>query len=138
MAQQKITSDFDQNFCPSQRRLTIARKDDSIFPALDLTGNNESYQNTSSLPHATVLGCADTAEIRHPDTGQTWIPRNLTWWKTASPEWRAIAMRVVFYLTATALDHSNTWSAIKYSAILLDAERRIATTSGTSLPLARE
>lgn len=112
------------------------RSDDPIFPALDLAKNNESYQN--SLSHATVLGCADTAEIRHPDTGQIWILRNFTWWKTASPEWRATPMKNVFYLMASALDHSNTWSAIKYSANLLDAERKIATTSGTSLPLARE
>jgi hypothetical protein len=116
--------------------LYAEQSDDPIFPALDLAGNNESYQN--SLLHATALGCVDTAEIRDPDTSQTWIPRNLTWWQKPSPEWRAVEMRNVFYLTAAALDHSNTWSAIKYSSILLEAERKIATTSGTSLPLARE
>jgi hypothetical protein len=52
------------------------RNDDPILPALDLAKNNESYQN--SLWHATALGCADATEIRYPDMGQTWIPKNFT------------------------------------------------------------
>jgi hypothetical protein len=97
--------------------------------------NDPTYYN--SLPHATVLGCVDSAEIRHPDTGQIWIPRNFTSWRSNSTEWQALPMNNMFLLLGLALDNSNTWNAINYG-VRLDAERKIVYPGGTSLPLARE
>lgn len=111
------------------------RSDDPIFPADLLADDQLNYFN--SLPHATVLGCVDTAEIRHPQTLQIWTPRNFTEWRTPSSEWQEDPMKNLFLLLGLALDHSNTWSAINYG-VSLDAERRIIYPGGTSLPLARE
>lgn len=113
----------------------LEQSDDPIFPADALTASNTTYYN--SLTHATVLGCMDNAEIRHPDTGQIWIPRNFTSWRTISPEWQESPMKNLFFVLGLALDHSNTWSATNYD-VVLDAQRKIEETQGISLPLARE
>ena len=54
---------------------------DPIFPAQQVYNGpgylEQIYYN--NLPHATVLGCADTAEIRDPDTGLIWHPVTMDW-----------------------------------------------------------
>jgi hypothetical protein len=56
---------------------------DPIFPAeQNYTGSGSGYLRQlyyNSLPHATVLGCADTIEIRDPDTGTIWQPKTMDW-----------------------------------------------------------
>jgi hypothetical protein len=109
--------------------------DDPIFPADAVAEDGLKFYN--SLPHATVFGCVDTAEIRHPETFQRWIPRNFTSWRTPSPEWQANPLNNQFLLLGLGLDVSNTWNAINYG-VRLDAERKIIQPGATSVPLARE
>jgi hypothetical protein len=109
--------------------------DDPIFPAQTLAEDGLNYLN--GLPYATVLGCVDIAEVCDPATGQIWIPRNFSSWKTTSPEWKAGQMKNLFFLLSIGLAESNTWNAINYG-VSLDAQNKIIAPGGVSLPLARE
>lgn len=132
---QPLASDVSLLFIRPRAFKYSTPSDDPIFPADAMVENEQTYYN--SLPHATVLGCVDKAEIRHPETFQKWTPRNFTSWRTPSPEWRANPLENLFLLLGLGLDVSNTWNAVNYG-VSLDAERKIIHPGGTSLPLARE
>jgi hypothetical protein len=100
--------------------------DDPIFPAdskVAAPGGGAIWGN--SLPRATVLGCADSAEIRDPETQYIWNPKSIDWNLLHSGK-IPLERRNILLLLVLGLFRSNTYNAVTTRlGSRFDAQRKL-------------
>src|SRR5436189_1743731 len=107
----------------------VEESDDPVFPF---------YPEPWHSDHAGVLGCADSSEIRDPDTGQVWFVQDIDYdqmHQLSSPQMWERGKPVSGYLLEMALYFSKVWATLQ-AGFRFDVERRI--TGWNSVPLERE
>jgi len=86
--------------------------DDPIFPAdTKVTADGGVLLWGNSLPRSSILGCADVAEIRNPETGNIWNPKAMDWNFLHSGDWDP-EQKNMLLLLVLSLWQSNTFNAV--------------------------